>query len=90
MCEGPRLSTRDDRITVRRVPRRVVSLLLIVATAAILVAPPASAVDRPGYVAVTDAEALVALMLRDIPPRPPRAAEIRAVNMGTTESLAGA
>ncbi|HTK48395.1 MAG TPA: MBL fold metallo-hydrolase [Gemmatimonadaceae bacterium] len=39
---------------------------------------------------VTDAETLVALMLRDIPPRPPRAAEIRAVNMGTTESLAGA
>jgi hydroxyacylglutathione hydrolase len=31
---------------------------------------------------VTDAEALVALMLRDIPPRPPGAAEIRAVNMG--------
>lgn len=32
---------------------------------------------------VTDAEALVALMLRDIPPSPPRAAETRAINMGT-------
>ncbi len=32
---------------------------------------------------VTDAEAFVALMLRDIPPRPPRAAEIRVTNMGT-------
>jgi hypothetical protein len=32
---------------------------------------------------VTDTEALVALMLRDIPPRPPRAAEIRAANMGS-------
>jgi glyoxylase-like metal-dependent hydrolase (beta-lactamase superfamily II) len=32
---------------------------------------------------VTDAEAFVALMLRDIPPRPPRAAETRAINMGT-------
>jgi glyoxylase-like metal-dependent hydrolase (beta-lactamase superfamily II) len=32
--------------------------------------------------AVTDAEAFVALMLRDVPPRPPRAAEIRAANMG--------
>lgn len=30
----------------------------------------------------TDPEVLVALMLRDIPPRPPRAAEIRATNMG--------
>ena len=39
---------------------------------------------------VTDADALVALMLRDVPPRPPRAAEIRAVNMGTAESLEGA
>lgn len=32
---------------------------------------------------VTDPDALVALMLRDIPPRPPRAAEMRAINMGT-------
>ena len=39
---------------------------------------------------VTDADALVALMLRDVPPRPPCAAEIRAVNMGTAESLEGA
>lgn len=31
---------------------------------------------------VTDTEALVALMLRDIPPRPPHAAETRALNMG--------
>jgi glyoxylase-like metal-dependent hydrolase (beta-lactamase superfamily II) len=31
---------------------------------------------------VSDEEALVALMLRDIPPRPPRAAETRAANMG--------
>lgn len=31
---------------------------------------------------VTDPDALVALMLRDIPPRPPRAAETRAINMG--------
>jgi hydroxyacylglutathione hydrolase len=31
----------------------------------------------------SDTEALVAFMLRDIPPRPPRAAEIRAINMGT-------
>lgn len=30
----------------------------------------------------TDPEALESLMLRDIPPRPPRAAEIRATNMG--------
>ena len=56
VCAGLRLSTRDDRITVRRVPRRVVPLLLVVATAAICVTPPASAADRPGYVAVTDAE----------------------------------
>jgi hypothetical protein len=41
---------------VRRVPRRVVPLLFVVATAVICVTPPASAVDRPGYVAVTDAE----------------------------------
>jgi hydroxyacylglutathione hydrolase len=39
---------------------------------------------------VTDAEALVALMLRDIPPRPPGAAEIRAVNMGGAGALEGA
>ncbi len=32
---------------------------------------------------VTDPEALVELMLREIPPPPPRAAEIRATNMGT-------
>lgn len=32
---------------------------------------------------VPDEEALVALMLRDIPPRPPRAAEVRAMNMGS-------
>lgn len=31
---------------------------------------------------VTDREELVALMLRDVPPRPPRAAETRAINMG--------
>jgi len=31
---------------------------------------------------VTDREELVALMLRDIPPRPPRAEETRAMNMG--------
>jgi glyoxylase-like metal-dependent hydrolase (beta-lactamase superfamily II) len=31
---------------------------------------------------MADPEALVALMLRDIPPRPPRAAETRALNMG--------
>ena len=37
--------------------------------------------------AMADAEALVALMLRDIPPRPPRAAEIRAINMGTAEMI---
>jgi hydroxyacylglutathione hydrolase len=35
---------------------------------------------------VSDEEALVALMLRDIPPRPPRAAETRAVNMGAAAS----
>lgn len=39
---------------------------------------------------LTDAETLVALMLRDIPPRPPRAAEIRAVNKGTADALDGA
>jgi hydroxyacylglutathione hydrolase len=39
---------------------------------------------------LTNAEALVALMLRDIPPRPPRAAEIRALNMGTAGSLESA
>ena len=33
--------------------------------------------------ATTDTEALVALMLRDVPPPPPGAAEMRAVNMGT-------
>jgi len=32
----------------------------------------------------TDPDALVALMLTDIPPRPPRAAELRAINMGET------
>jgi glyoxylase-like metal-dependent hydrolase (beta-lactamase superfamily II) len=32
---------------------------------------------------IADEEALVAMMLRDVPPRPPRAAEIRAMNMGT-------
>lgn len=31
---------------------------------------------------VTDPGAFVALMLQDVPPRPPRAAEIRAINMG--------
>ena len=35
-----------------------------------------------GAFSVTDADALVALMRRDIPPRPPRAAEMRAINMG--------
>lgn len=41
---------------------------------------------------VTDRDALVALMLRDIPPRPPRAAETRAINMGakTPEMVGGA
>ena len=34
---------------------------------------------------VTDRDALVALMLRDVPPRPPRAAETRAINMGATD-----
>lgn len=33
---------------------------------------------------VTDSEELVALMLGDIPPRPPRAAETRAINMGAS------
>jgi hydroxyacylglutathione hydrolase len=32
--------------------------------------------------AITDEEAFVALMLREIPPRPERAAEIRAANLG--------
>jgi len=32
---------------------------------------------------IADEEALVAMMLRDVPPRPPRAAEVRAMNMGT-------
>jgi glyoxylase-like metal-dependent hydrolase (beta-lactamase superfamily II) len=32
---------------------------------------------------ITDEAALVAMMLRDVPPRPPRAAEVRAMNMGT-------
>jgi hydroxyacylglutathione hydrolase len=32
---------------------------------------------------ISDPEELVALMLRDIPPRPPRAAEVRAINMGS-------
>jgi hydroxyacylglutathione hydrolase len=32
--------------------------------------------------AETDDEAFVAMMVRDIPPRPPRAAEIRAINTG--------
>ena len=31
---------------------------------------------------VTDAEAFITLMLRDVPPRPPRAAETRTINMG--------
>ena len=39
---------------------------------------------------VTDVEAFVALMLRDIPPPPPRAAETRAINMGTAAALATA
>jgi hydroxyacylglutathione hydrolase len=33
---------------------------------------------------ILDQYALVALMIRDIPPRPPRAAEVRAINMGAT------
>jgi hypothetical protein len=41
---------------VRRVSRRLVPLLLVVATAAICITPPASALDRPGYVVVTDTE----------------------------------
>lgn len=32
---------------------------------------------------ITDTEQLVALMVSDIPPRPPRADEMRAMNMGT-------
>ena len=39
---------------------------------------------------VTDVEAFVALMLRDIPPPPPRAAETRAINMGTAAPVATA
>jgi glyoxylase-like metal-dependent hydrolase (beta-lactamase superfamily II) len=35
---------------------------------------------------ITDPDTLVAMMLRDIPPRPPRAAEIRAINMGAPAS----
>ncbi|ODT04496.1 MAG: MBL fold metallo-hydrolase [Gemmatimonadetes bacterium SCN 70-22] len=34
---------------------------------------------------VTDTGALVAMMLQDIPPRPPRAADTRAVNMGVAQ-----
>lgn len=40
--------------------------------------------------ALTDAGAFVAAMLRDIPPAPPRAAEIRAANMGATAAGAAA
>jgi glyoxylase-like metal-dependent hydrolase (beta-lactamase superfamily II) len=36
---------------------------------------------------LTDEDEFVALMLRDIPPRPPRAAEIRATNLGARESV---
>ncbi len=35
---------------------------------------------------VTDADTLVAMMLQDIPPRPPRAEETRAINMGTVST----
>jgi hydroxyacylglutathione hydrolase len=38
---------------------------------------------------VTDPGAFVELMLRDVPPRPPRAAEIRAENMGLASDPAG-
>jgi hypothetical protein len=81
VCAEPRLSTRDDRITVRRVPRRVVPLLLMVATAAIFVAPPASAVDRPGYVAVTEAER------RQL--QPLAQAAVAAFRSGRLETLCG-
>lgn len=37
---------------------------------------------------LTDTEALVALMLRDIPPRPPRAVETRSTNMGLASDAA--
>jgi hydroxyacylglutathione hydrolase len=37
---------------------------------------------------IFDEEEFVAMMLREIPPRPPRAAEIRAENLGVPE-LAG-
>lgn len=39
---------------------------------------------------VTDADALVAIMLQDIPPRPPRAAELRAINLGSADPDEGA
>jgi hydroxyacylglutathione hydrolase len=38
----------------------------------------------------TDPEALVAFMVREVPPRPPRAAEIRATNMGVAAAGAEA
>ena len=66
---------------MRRVPRRVVPLLLVVATAAIFVTPPASAVDRPGYVAVTDAER------RQL--QPLAQAAIAAFRTGRLETLCG-
>jgi glyoxylase-like metal-dependent hydrolase (beta-lactamase superfamily II) len=37
---------------------------------------------------MTDTEALVSLMLQDIPPRPPRAAETRAINLGVASVVA--
>ena len=36
---------------------------------------------------VTDPDALVAMMLRDVPPPPPRAAETRAINMGAVVAV---
>ncbi len=39
---------------------------------------------------LTDRDAFVELMLQDIPPRPPRAEEIRARNLGRTEEAANA
>jgi hydroxyacylglutathione hydrolase len=40
--------------------------------------------------AEADDAALIALMMRDVPPRPPRAAEIRAINMGIGSELTAA
>jgi hypothetical protein len=39
---------------------------------------------------IADPDALVAMMLRDIPPLPPRAAEVRAINLGSATADAEA